>query len=634
MRHRLWLTAAALVVASIVWFAPWRRPFRLPARIGLEEVTADLSSALEAGSVAEESPGDPVRLGGIQPGHELELDGAWRQALIAPPPSRVRRQTRIPERSRLRFAFAISGGEAASHDAEAAAVRFAVEVDGEEIFARTLDPARHKRERRWIAADVPLPAGEHELVLRTASAGGGTRLPGGAGWSHVRVVQTTSRERQVASAAAPSVLVLLVDTLRADELGCYGALPTMTPQLDRLAARGLVVDEMVSASSWTMPSVATLFTGLYPQSHGVLGRPPDERFATGEAGVDPAFLSDALPTLATQAQESGITTVAVSANPVVSRATNFARGFETFVETGWDRKRRNWTPAGEVNATFIRWLRANRGRRFLGYLHYMEPHDPYTPTPALRPAPPPGVRAAIASGDVEGVSRRLRHGVGPPLPPHELGYVRTLYGLEIRDWDAALAPLVDALDRLGVRDSTVVVVLGDHGEEFQEHGLLKHGVHLYDELLHVPVVLAGPGIAPGHLAGQVEGVDLFPTIAALLGVTPPSGLPGQNLLAAHEPRPAFSSTRYGIPAGGQMAELVSVRAGGWKLIEAPSLGQTELYDLTTDPGEQRNLAGASPQGKRLGAALAAWRATLPPPPPVGGSDPRLREKLRALGYVD
>jgi arylsulfatase A-like enzyme len=406
----------------------------------------------------------------------------------------------------------------------------------------------------------------------------------------------------------------------------------MTPTLDRLAAGGLVVDEMMSASSWTMPAVATLFTGLHPPSHGVLGRPPDRGAAGG--GADTAFLPDALPTLSAIAEEHGITTVAVSANPVISRATNFARGFETFVETGWDHRHHDWPRAAEVNSTFGRWLRMNRGRRFLAYLHYMEPHDPYTPAPAGRPAPPPSVRPAVAAGDVEGVSRRLRRGVGTGLSAAELDWIRTLYGLEIRDWDAALGPLLDALARFGARDSTVIVALGDHGEEFQEHGLLKHGIHLYDELLHVPVVIAGPGIAPGRLTGQVEAVDLFPTIAALLGITPPAGLPGQNLLAPREPRPAFSTTRYGIPRAGQVAEIVSVRTGGWKLIEAPTLGHTELYDLAHDPAEQHNLADVAPERERLAALLAAWRATAPAPPPATGADPGLQEKLRALGYVD
>jgi choline-sulfatase len=628
--RRLAVAAFLAALAAAGWWTLRPGEFRLPARIAVEEVVADLSAHVDPADVVAQAPGDPVRAGGVQPGLALELDGGWRQALLAPPPSRVRFRAAIPDGAALRFGIAVEGGEAARHDAGVGGVRFAVEVDGREVFARTLDPAHTKRDRRWVDATVTVPDGDgaREVVLRTEVVNG--RAPGAAGWSHVRVVRSTTRERQVASAAAPSVLVLLVDTLRADVLGAYGAHPSMTPTVDALAARGLVVEEMVSASSWTMPSVATLMTGLYPPSHGVLGRPEEE---SPDAGPDPSFLSDSLPTLPVLAQVAGITTVAVSANPIVSRATNFARGFETFVEHGWDRRTKNWLPARDVNATFVRWLRANRGRRFLGYLHYMEPHDPYTPPAATRPPPPPGVRPAIAAGDVVGVSSRLRRGKGGLLSDAELAYVRALYGLEVRDWDDALGSLLAALDGLGVRDSTVIVVVGDHGEEFQEHGYLKHGIHLYEELLHVPFVVAGPGIASGRRAGQAQGVDLFPTLAALLGVAPPAGLPGQDLRAPREPRPAFSTTRYGI-AGGRHAELVSVRAGGWKLIQAPAIGVTEVYDLREDPGERRNLAGAAPEGNRLAALVAEWQHAIPPPPPVAGEDPRLREKLRALGYVD
>src|SRR5213079_927059 len=144
-----------------------------------------------------------------------------------------------------------------------------------------------------------------------------------------------------------SILVVLVDTLRADHLGCYGAAPSPSPVVDRLAAGGLVFEHVVAQSSWTMPSVATLFTGLHPRSHGVVGPPADG---------DPGFLADTLPTLAERAEAAGVTTVGVSASPLVSRATNLARGFETFVEFSWDRARHDWPPAGEVNARFLAWL--------------------------------------------------------------------------------------------------------------------------------------------------------------------------------------------------------------------------------------------------------------------------------------
>src|SRR5439155_710163 len=265
------------------------------------------------------------------------------------------------------------------------------------------------------------------------------------------------------------------------------------------------------------PSVATLFTGLHPRSHGVVGPSADG----APAASDPGFLADTLPTLAERAEAAGVTTVGVSGSPLVSRATNLARGFETFVEFGWDRARNDWPPAAAVNARFLAWLERNRGLRFLAYLHYMDPHDPYTPPAALRPPAPPGVRPAVAAGQAEGLARRVNAPGGSALAAVELEHLRRLYDAEIRAWDAELGTLLDALAARGLADSTIVVLTADHGEEFQEHGRLKHRIHLYDELLHVPLVIAGPGVRPGRVAEQAQGIDLFPTLAALLGTAPP-----------------------------------------------------------------------------------------------------------------
>jgi arylsulfatase len=348
-----------------------------------------------------------------------------------------------------------------------------------------------------------------------------------------------------------------------------------------------------------------------------------------DTATDTAFLPDALPTLADAAQRAGITTFGVSANPLISRGTNFAQGFETFVEFGMERRfapggrGKRWASAADVDERFVAWLRRNRGYRFLAYLHYMEPHDPYTPPDGLRPPPPAGMRPMIARGEVFEAAQKINWHGGTLLPEAEVAYLRRLYEGEIAAWDAELARLLAALDRLGVRDSTVIVVTADHGEEFQEHGALRHGVNLYDATIRVPLAIAGPGITPGRVAVQAQGVDLFPTVAALLGFPPPSGAPGRNVLAVREPRPAFSEL-----GGG----LASVRADGWKLISAP--GRYELYDLATDPNERENRFGVAGDGPALVALLAGWRDTAPPPPPVAGRDPRLLEKLRALGYVE
>jgi arylsulfatase A-like enzyme len=630
-----WLVALVAVAgaAAAVSMLFQRDEFALPRDIPLEHLVADLSGTLARPAVVAEPAPDAVHIGGAKPGWDIEVLGGYRRGLVVPPPSRLRFTVRVPEDARMRFGIAVQGS--GKRVRGVAGVRFAVDVDGREAFARTVNPAATRHDRRWFDEEVALggSARDVELVLRTERDGDtNAPLAGTPVWAPVRVVHEERRPRHSGSPQAPNVVVVLVDTLRADHLGCYGATPSVTPVFDRLAAEGLVFEQMVSQSSWTMPVVATLFTGLYPRSHGVVGRSQAE-MADDRNGPDRKFLPDALRTLPELVQDTGITTVGVSANPLVTRATNLARGFETFVETGWDRKRKNWTPAAEVNDAFLRWLGRNRELRFFAYLHYMEPHDPYTPPVEVRPAPPAGIPAEIAAGNVESVAERINWKNGPPLRPMELDHLRRLYALEVSSWDTALGNLLAGLDAAHVRDSTVVVVLGDHGEAFQEHGRLKHGIHLYDELLRVPLIIAGPGVPRARIAEQAETIDLLPTIAAILGAQVPAGLPGRDLRGARPPRPAFAETRQGIARDGRPAELVAVRSEGWKLIHAPGLGTYELYDLRADPHEHDDRYGRAPEGDRLAALLAAWTATVPPPPAASGRDPGMAEKLRALGYV-
>jgi arylsulfatase A-like enzyme len=552
------------------------------------------------------------------------VNGGWRRALLATPPADVRLRTRVPSGARLRLAFGVE--RPARPIPGGVPVRFSVAVDGRDVFAREVDPVSRKRDRGWLEEDVDLGThdAEVELTLATRTAGDGPAV-GTPGWSQLRLVREQQVRRQPANAPGPSVLVLLVDTLRADRLGCYGAGPAQSPNLDRLAASGRVFDDAVSQSSWTVPSVATLFTGLHPRSHGVWGAAHD---APGDAAGIGTYLPDELVTLARAAQHAGVTTFGASANPLVSRGTNFAAGFETFVEFGLERRfgggdlGRNWASAKDVNDRFVAWLQRNRGHRFLAYLHYMEPHDPYTPPDA--PPAAAGVRPALARGQVFPVAQKINWHGGNPLPAPEVDHLRALYDGEVRAWDAQLGVLLAALERLSVRESTVIIVTADHGEEFQEHGKLRHGVNLYEETIRVPFVVAGPGIAPGRVPTQIQGIDLFPTVATLLGIMPPAGLPGRNVLGAVDRRPAFAEL------GGN---LVAVRSDGWKLITRSGDDRRELYDLRADPGERTNRFGTVPEGATLTTLLAGWQDA-PPPPPVTGSDPRIMQKLRALGYVE
>jgi len=600
---------ATLVFAALI--AGCRRD-TLPERIRIEEPVLDLAAA------GRDAEGQPLAVGGITPHRGEGGAGGHRRALLAPADGALRFRVRIPPDAALRFGVGV--------DARATRpVRFAVAVDGRELFSRAVDQSR-RRGQRWFDERVALPAGagrEVEIALVTHGAD--------AGWSPVRVVRERFVDRQAADALHPNVLVLLVDTLRADRLGCYGADPSPTPTLDALAGGGRVFADNVAQAAWTMPSVASIMTGLHPRSHGVLGGPEPGAAADDR---DWAFLPSALPTIAGTASAAGITTVGVSANPLVSRGTNLAHGFETFVDVPIDRRTHHWATAGDVNAAFLDWLRANRGHRFLGYLHFMEPHDPYTPPDDLRPTPPPGIRPRLVAGDIVAFAEAIDWHGAPPLPESDVRWLRTLYDAEVRSWDRALASLIGGLDAAGIRSSTVIVVTADHGEEFQEHGRLKHGSQLFEESIRTPLVIQGPGIATGRTTTQTQGIDVFPTVAALLGATPPATLPGRDVLAATDaPPPAFLETRAGPGDGGPSIDLLAVRSDGWKLVRDPVTGRTQLFDLAHDPTEHNELSATSPEGAPLAARLDHWLEAAPSPPRADGADSALRQKLRALGYL-
>ena len=621
--------AAAFVVAGLGWWIVGQRHTgALPPTVVIDDLVSDLSQSLGSATVMGGSPGDPVRAGDIRPGDRLAGQGE-RPSLIVPPPARVRFTVDVPQGAVLRFAVGVQGD--GRRDTQRSGVRFMLVVDGREVWTRTVNPAATRRDRRWFEERIDLAAlagRKVDVVLATEAERPGHPIAGIAGWGDVQLIRETRRPRETAAAGAPNVIVLLVDTLRADRLGCYGATPSPSPNLDALAAGGLLFTQAIAQSSWTLPSVSTLFTGLHPRSHGAIGDDGD-----GDDQAAWGYLSGGVTTWAEEASRAGITTVGVSANPLVSHGTNLAQGFETFVELPWDAKTRRWSAAAEVNRRFLDWLALNHQHRFVAWLQYMEPHDPYTPPPSLRPSPPPGMRADLAAGWVLDVSRQLGARTAPPLPPEQIEYLRALYDGEIHSWDAELPALLAGLDRLGLRDSTVIVVTADHGEEFQEHGLLLHRAHIYDELLHVPLAIAGPGVARGRRTDQVQGIDLFPTLAALLGVDVPPGLPGHNLLGAVVERPAISETD-GLANDGSRADLVAVRRPPWKLIYTPSRASFELYDLAVDPGEHAPVAIETGEGPELRRTLDEFLHTAAPPPARTGRDPAIHEKLRALGYAE
>jgi len=583
---------------------------RLPSHISTEELVQELAADAHDASL-------------------VAVNGRYRPGVLAPVPGRLTYRVHVPDGGALRLGLGVIPEGRPAH--ETAGVRFAVRVDGKQLLARLVNPARH-RDHRWFDERLDLArfaGGDVDLMLETSAVGTGP--PGGRpAWSNLALVREGRRERQGPGPDTPNVVLLLVDTLRADRLGCYGASPSPSPTLDRLAAGGTLFEHAISQSSWTLPSVGTILTGLHPRSHGMVGGPSGDR-AEAQSDGNGAYLPDSVRTIASEARLAGITTLGVSANPIVSSATNLARGFETFVEFPSARARTNWTPARAVDDSFLTWLRENRRYRFFAYLHYMEPHAPYSPPEALRPAPPADATPHLLAG-VPPV-RRVNLRRGPLVPSSQLTYLRALYDGEIRAWDDELATLLRGLEELGLRESTLLIVTADHGEEFQEHERLYHGSHLYEESIRVPLVIAGPAVKAQRIREQAQGIDVFPTVAARLGFGLPPGLPGRDLLAPPEDRPVFSETRRGIAPDGSDTAVFALRTLDWKLIHEPARARFELYDLRHDPAERTDRYGAASEGPDLVRTLLSWEEVPAAAPPASGADPDLRRRLRALGYA-
>ena len=616
------LAAAAFVAAAVI-AAGCGAP-AVPPDIVVEDVVEDLM--LRAPDTAT-----PVELASLDPGEALRGDGA-RTSLLAAPGSSFVWRVAVPPDAALRFGLGVHGAK--RRDDRHAGLVFTVTVDGEPLFARTVNPSAHRDHRRWWDERVSLAAAAGrtvEIVARVAADASDRPLAGRAGWSRLRIVRETRVPRRLADDGSPNLLVVVVDTLRADAVGCHGASPSPTPNLDRLAAGGLVFDTAVAQSSWTLPSVASLLSGLPPRQHGAIGqreRNDDGRHGDARWG----FLPDAVETWPEAAARAGLTTFGASANPLVSRGTNLAQGFETFVELPWDPAGRNWASADTVHAAFRDWLARHRQVRFAAYLHVMEPHDPYTPPSP--PTPPPGIRPALAAGWIRDAANTINGSAGPPVTAEEIAYLRRCYVGEVAAWDRAFGALLDHLREQGLLDRTVVVVTADHGEEFQEHGRLTHGSHLYDESVRVPLVIAGPGIPIGRRADLAQGIDLAPTARRILGLPTNPRQRGRDLLAGGASPDAILETASGIAPDGSPEELTALRTIGWKLIETAARRRTEVYDLTADPGERHDLDGATAEAASLARALAQWRDATPREDgPLRGPDPAFADKLRALGYA-
>jgi arylsulfatase A-like enzyme/Flp pilus assembly protein TadD len=389
-----------------------------------------------------------------------------------------------------------------------------------------------------------------------------------------------------AAGARKNLLVVTVDTLRADRLGAYGSKSGATPNLDRLAAAGIVFEQAFTHTPVTLPAHATLFTGRLPFRHGVRSN---------------TFyrLSETERTLAEILRERGYRTAAfVSAAPVDGRF-GLEQGFERYddeLPTPGRGALLAERSASETVSRAIDWLRQHRGEPFFLWVHLFEPHYPYEP--------PGAIRARFLDAPYDG---------------------------EVAAADLEIGRLLSAPAELGVLEKTLVVATSDHGEALGEHGEPTHGIFLYDATLSIPLILAGPGVPIGkrEAGGPVGLVDVLPTILGLLGIAADGVLDGRDLLSSRSPGELYAETF--LPRDFyNWSALRALRSGSVKFIEAP---RPELYDLAEDPAEEANLVeDRRAVARELAARLRNLQAS-------GTSENRflpereLIAQLESLGYT-
>jgi arylsulfatase len=413
--------------------------------------------------------------------------------------------------------------------------------------------------------------------------------------------------------ARRDIVLVVIDTLRADSLPPYGAAPENAPNLAEFARGGVVFERVVAPSSWTKTSMASLLTGTNPSRHGV-------------RGIDHTLPAE-LPTLARMLRDAGYRTLAVQTNPWLRAEFGFDAGFDRYDYALHGS-------AEEVNTRALALLEeTGREHPVLLYLHYMDVHAPYRPGPRWFDAPAldvPG-HGAIPDDKLESLyrTRRLR---GPELDRR----VRALYDAELRQVDHALGLLFEALRERGILERAVVFVTSDHGEAFGERGQVTHGRTFYPEVYAVPMLVRGGDQVPAgaRIEAQVRSIDIVPTILGLAGVSPPPSVQGEALLPM-EPAAIRARIAHGAVGLNDLAPdqdyAAVVGEESLYLLERRS-GTVEFYDLRADPGALHDLGPDSPEAARLaqlvdeGAAAAAPGRT--------EIEAATRDQLESLGYFD
>ena len=541
--------------------------------------------------------GKPARTGSVTTG------GETRPALL----ESARFRVALPHRPLLTFGVGLSyagQGEAPGW------YRLAVRANGRALVERTINP---RASHGWKDVSVALDGLGREATLQfdlrfTDREGRDIARPAdlllGVADPTVHDLDDFGR--------AKGVILVSIDTVRRDHVGIYGYPKPTTPRFDALARGGILCEDAVSTASWTLPAHLSMLTSVDPGAHG---------------GTDMGHgYNHRAPTLASLLRKAGFATQAVTSHLYVSAVYGVDDGFDN-MDFHQDRR------ATEVADRAIEILDRVGDRPFFLFLHLYDPHWHYDPPEAQRRLFEKPY-AGTLTGLWQDFSKRNRSNTTAA----DLDHLLALYDGEIRYADDEVGRVLDHVKARGLDRGTLVVMTSDHGEEFLEHGSWEHQKTLYEEVIRVPLLVSGPGVAPRREAAQTSLLDVMPTILAWAGVTASPVQQGRSLLAALGGREAYGETDHTIDHTHKL--FLRAGAGRWKAIF--SLAQDggphgeEWYDLASDPGETRGIAPPAGTADAIrGRAIQRWREARGrggPGPPVQLT-PEQRERLRALGYV-
>jgi len=406
-----------------------------------------------------------------------------------------------------------------------------------------------------------------------------------------------------------NVLFIVVDTLRADHLGCYGYARNTSPNIDALAGQGTVCDWAIAPGIPTHPSFVTINTGQYPVTHGVVAH-------GGTRGI-----SRSSPWLASLLRKGGYTTCAI--DNLGEWRYGFSKGYEFYIDPTQRRPLSINCDNREINRRAIPWLKQHAKEQFFMLVHYWDPHTPYLP--------PRAYRTLFYKGDPHDpnnytLEALIEHPLGRTWQDtwfNKLGggitdaeYLKALYDGEIRYCDEGIGKLIETLEALKIADDTLVVLTSDHGEMMYRHGIFFDHHGLYDGNLHVPLIFRHADLKPGRILHLAAHVDIAPTLLELCGVPVPEEMEGISLVPWLRGQRSKPTREFVVSQECTWQMKWSIRTATHKFILAREedfyhTPMRELYDLCSDPDELNNIADEEPDAARdLDARLEGWIAEM------------------------